>query len=528
LARIVVSVYTYRNKFSGGFNVRTGGESTGAGPDLAGRRSVLIARGDSAQRRETIGLPDPRTRHLVSRFTSGVSAIRVAQVAAAGGVDAWFEGQLSPGDIPDHGADVVWTWFPTLALTPLQRWEAYQAGTESNTAMMQDLASWTMLRRLLSSHAVEEMMVDFWSNLMHVASPFERAWVHRVDYQQMIRRHALGSFDAILHETIQHPAMGLFLNNVDSTAAAINENLGRELLECFTVGVGQYDEKDVLNSVRILTGFHVDVSGTWAASYIPGNHWVGRVKVLGFTSPNAKPNGLPVLDKYLSYLARLPLTAQRLCARLAVRFVRDFPSQELVDSLAQVYLDSDTEIVPVLRALVASDEFQTSTMAKVRTPVEDTIATWAALGVAVAPPHQELDAANQIVKVSQTIGQVPYDWDTPDAFPDRGAAWLGTGRILASLRTHWMAASQSWPSQGITFKSAMDWMPQLPTTFDHVVTHVVRQVLFLPCTPEMLAAACLATDLKPYDVIDETNTLITYNFPRLMVSILDTVEHLSR
>ncbi len=496
--------------------------ATIAAPKTA--RTKYVASSQSGSR-----LPGSGARHMLSRFTAGVTTARVADVNAAGGATQWFENQLSPANIPDRKATALWDWFPVLGLTPLQKWARYKAGTQNGWEMMQDLASWIMMRRLTTNRQVEEMMVDFWSNLLHVASPDPEAWVWRVEYAQLIRKNALGRFDDLLHDAVQHPSMGLYLNNVESTATAINENLGRELLECFTVGVdGGYTEKDVINSARILTGFHVDQKATWAGTYIPANHWMGRVKVLGFSSPNANPDGRPVLKKYLSYLSHHPKTASRVCHRLAVRFVSDKPSQALVDALAQVYLDNDTKIAPVLRALVASDEFKGSAMKKVRTPVEDALASWTTVGAVVAQPNDIHDAANQFINVSKAIGQVVYDWPTPDAFPDLGPAWTGSGRILGSMRTHWYAASGSWPNQGISFPSPLDWMPQLPTTFDNVVDYVVGKTLFMPSTSTMLQAACVATDIHPNDVIDSTHPLITLRFPRLLVSILDTPEHLSR
>lgn len=496
----------------------------------AARSAAMKARGGYVVRKVHRGdLPDAATRHMLSRFTGGVTKSRLADVTAAGGPTQWFEQQLVPSDIPDRAAKDLWNWFPVLAMTPQQKWARYKAGTQNGWSMMQDLASWIMMRRLTTKRQLEEMMVDFWSNLVHVASPDPEAWLWRVEYAQMIRENALGRFDDLLTAAVQHPSLGLFLNNVESTAAAINENLGREVLECYTVGVDAgYTEDDVVNSARILTGFHVDQKGTWAASYQPQDHWVGRVTVMGFSSPNAKADGRPVLDKYLKYLAHHPATAKKLCLSLAVRFVSDTPSDELVASLAKVYLDSHTAIVPVLRALVASSEFRDAAGSKVRTPVEDAVATWTAVQALVTKPHDIHDAANQFINVSKSIGQVVYDWPTPDGFPDLAPAWMGSGRILGSMRTHWYAASGTWPTQGISFPAPLDWMPQLPTTFDKVVDYVAGQALFLPSTATMLQAACVATDIQPNDVIDESHPLIKLRFPRLLVSILDTPEHLSR
>ena len=71
-------------------------------------------------------------------------------------------------------------------------------------------------------------------------------------------------------------------------------------------------------------------------------------------------------------------------------------------------------------------------------------------------------------------------------------------------------------------------MPRLPATFREVVEYVVGQVLFVPMTQTLLDAACKATDIGPRDLIDEDHLLIRFKFPRLMVSILDTPEHLCR
>lgn len=250
--------------------------------------------------------------------------------------------------------------------------------------------------------------------------------------------------------------------------------------------------------------------------------------MLGFSAPNADADGRPVLAGYLSYLAHHPATAKRLCRRLAVRFVSDTPSQDLVESLAQVYLDSDTDIVPVLRALVESDEFLGSVMRKVRTPVEDAVATWAAVRVDVAQPHDPQDAANQLINIGKAIGQVVYDWPAPNGFPDVAAAWSDAGRLLGSMRAHWGAASGFWPDQGVSFPTPVEWMPRLPTTFDNVVDYVVRRLLYVECTPRMLSAACVATGIGPTEVIDDGHALLEYKLPRLLVSLLDTPEHLSR
>ncbi len=84
---------------------------------------------------------------------------------------------------------------------------------------------------------------------------------------------------------------------------------------------------------------------------------------------------------YLDHLARHPSTARRLATKLCLRFVSDTPPPALVERLAQVYLASDTAIVPVLRTLLTSPEFAASTGAKTRRPYEDVVGTLRALQV---------------------------------------------------------------------------------------------------------------------------------------------------
>lgn len=476
-------------------------------------------------------VPDDWTRHVLARFSGGVSDQRLSEVSAAGGVDAWFAQQLTPSKVPDPNGDALWNWFPVLAMTPAQRFALSRqpSNPKPGWLQMQDLANYIMLRRLISSRCVLESMVDFWSNLVHIPSPSTDCWMWRIEYEETIRQYALGRFSDLLNAAITHPAMTLYLSNDTSTGDAINEDLGRELLECHTVGVNAgYTQNDVVNSARLLTGFTIDKKGaTFQQSYDVTKHWLGRVKIMGYAAPNSSPDGRATLTKYLSYLAHHSATATRIATRLAIRFVSDTPSDSLVRTLRDTYLDADTAIVPVLQALVASDDFQEAVDLKVRTPVEDAIATFAALNAQFAKPSSPTDAANQFNGVSKGIGQVVYDWPTADGFPDVMPAWIDPGRVLGSMRAHWLAAI-GHPTDAITYRTPIQWAPQLPTTFDNVVDYVARSLLYRPSTPTMLQAACVATDCKTTTMIDAGHALIRYKFPRLLASLLDTPEHLSR
>ena len=113
------------------------------------------------------------------------------------------------------------------------------------------------------------------------------------------------------------------------------------------------------NSALILSGLSVsDQDGEFL--YLPNYHYVGKVKVMGFSSANSSSHGQGVAESYLRYLAHHPKTAHRIASKLAVRFVSDNPPAELVNALANTYLKHGTAIKPVMQQLLTSKAFHES------------------------------------------------------------------------------------------------------------------------------------------------------------------------
>ena len=323
-----------------------------------------------------VRLPSAADRHLLNRCTFGVTPALVAGAKAAGGGPAWLNRQLHPESIRDSAATRMATWFPVLSKSPQVQWQDARDGRATVYDMGVDFGNWTMLRRTYSRRQLHEVMVSFWSDLLHIPVSETKSWPLRISYDRSIRKHALGRFDNLLVATETHPAMGAYLDNATSTRTKLNENLGREVLELHTVGVGGgYSESDVLDSARILTGYRVDLGTTWRGRYSTVDHHVGAVKVIGFTSANASADGRKVAEAYLRYLAHHPLTAQRVAARLCTRFGSDEPSAGYVNRVAKVYSQSGTDIKATLKAVLSDRAFQSSIGAKVRTPAEDIVAT---------------------------------------------------------------------------------------------------------------------------------------------------------
>ncbi len=473
-------------------------------------------------------------RHLVDRFSYGNTPALTKQVRRAGGARAWFAQQLRPGGVPDGPTDRLITWWPSLTRGPLDLWTRNVDGTEGGWEVMADYQRWILLRRITTARPVAELMAEFWMNHFNVPVHGDGTFTYRFAYDQAIRRAALGTFEDLLLTATTHPAMGIYLNNAVSTKQHPNENLGRELLELHTVGYGAYDEDDVKDSARILTGYLVDMWRSWDAAYSPEDHATGPVSVLGFRHANAAADGRPVVEAYLRYLARHPATARRIARKLCVKFVGDAPSAALVESLAQVYLDNATAIKPVLQALVASKEFGRSAGAKVRDPSEEIVATYRVLRVTLSDPPAGDNgyAARAILWQAGSIGAVPFDWPRPDGQPVDNQSWSSPARLLASMETHWAMSGGWWPKDGIRYRSAQAWLPSKRVRFDVLVDHLSQQLLGRHSTARLLKA-CVEVcpgdwHVRPSSKIEADHPLVRWGFHRVLATILDSPDHFTR
>ncbi len=441
-----------------------------------------------------------------------------------------------PSSIPDpikdpHG-DALLDWWSGLSRSPSELWERTRSEVEPGWQVMLDYQRWVLMRRMRSRRQLLEVMTEFWENHFNVPVNGDIQYTWRKRYGDVIRAGALGRFEDLLQGTVTHPAMLIYLNNVSSTKEHPNENLGRELLELHTVGRGSYTEDDVKASARILTGWSVEMWTTFAKAYNVESHSLGRVKVIGFSRANAAPDGRAVTKDYLSYLAHHPATAKRIARKLAVKFVSDDPPAALVDRLAQIYLDHDTDIRPVLRALVRSSAFANSVGAKVRDPGEDLVATYRALDVTVSKPPPtaagESYAANALVWQVSSLGTKPFDWPRPDGQPIDNRAWASPSRLMASMSLHYSMSGGWWPKTGAGYRTADDWIPSYPIRFDKLVDHLSQEMLHRRSTSGLLKACCEAVGVQPHDKITPDHAVASWNLPRLLTTVLDSPAFLTR
>ena len=422
--------------------------------------------------------------HMLRRATFGPTRALV-DAATKTGIDEWLEQQLAPATIDDPVAEKALEAFPTVRMTTAQ---IRRTVKEFDWQAQYELGQATLARQFWSNRQLFEVMVDFWSNHLNVTNPFDGGWDVRTSYDNdVIRKHALGTFSDMLKASARHPAMLRYLDNAASDRRSVNENYGRELLELHTVGIdGGYTEKDVRNSAYIMTGRTVSNDGQFR--YEASRHWIDPVRVLGFKHPNpSRSKGLEVGEKYLSYLATHPSTAKNIARKLAVRFVCDTPPNGLVQRLADTYLAHGTAIAPVLRVLFRSKEFWIATGLKTRRPLENFVATARALGV--APGSDTRAGVEGLYWMTQRFGQAPLAWVPPNGYPDVAAAWRSAHATLAIWNAH-RALVQGW-ERGLSYPKVEGLVGRRPATtgpyLDSLASRLVFQKVAAPHRKALLA-----------------------------------------
>jgi hypothetical protein len=373
------------------------------------------------------GQASATTWRLLNRITFGPRPGERDRIAAMGPA-AFIEEQLAPDILPAMATR------PRLALRRLEtlRLDApdlFDVAAEAASAELQRAA---LLRAVYSPAQLYEIMVDFWSDHFSIAqTKGDCAWLKTVDDRDVIRPHALGNFHDLLSASAHSPAMLVYLDNQENLAGNPNENYARELLELHTLGVDSgYTQTDVQELARCLTGWTVSdhfYRGRFA--FDPDHHDDGPKRVLGLDIPaGAKQQGG---EQVIDMLAAHPATADFIATKLVRRFVADDPPLPLVARAARAFVNTRGDIKATLRTILLSPEMldpaQELAAQKFKRPFEYVISALRALDATT-------DGGPALLAYLAEMGQPLFQWPTPDGFPDRAEAWVGT------LLTRWRFA----------------------------------------------------------------------------------------
>jgi uncharacterized protein (DUF1800 family) len=357
------------------------------------------------------------------------------------GINAWIAKQLKPETIPltrgEQKADAeLVTWSMSYEQLKAQRADLDKKGVQADEQNVR----YAIAKQLFSDRQLFEMMVDFWDDFLHVAAFHDGNELTRAAFERdVIRKYALGNYVDMFLAANRHPALLRYLDQQASTKDQINENLARENLELYTVGAfNGYTEADVRQAAMLQTGRSIRDN---QYVYRPEQHYVGSVKIMGFSHPNGDAAaGESVQDAYFRYLALHPNTARYVAQNLATRFVSDVPPKTLVDAMAKTYIDKKSDVSAVLMTMLSRTEFWASVGQKVRRPGEYLTATYRALDIGADAPagftsnntnvSPMVQGLGDVQKKLEEYGHAPMELPTPNGYADVYVAWTSAGTMV--------------------------------------------------------------------------------------------------
>jgi uncharacterized protein (DUF1800 family) len=246
---------------------------------------------------------------------------------------------------------------------------------------IQRIGSWWAGRMLMTRKPLQEKMVLFWHN--HFATSGDKVTnsLMMIGQNEVLRKNATGNFRTLLHEVSKDPAMLVWLDGQDNIKGRANENFARELFELFTLGVGNYTEKDIQEAARAFTGWSYVRTGKAkraSAEYLfkPKLHDEGPKTVFGKT-------GNLTGEDVLNHVCALPRTAEFIVSKLWTWFVYPNPSLSTLKPHIDVFVKNNLEIKPLLKSIMKSEEFysERSVRKLVKNPVDFCLSSLRAMGV---------------------------------------------------------------------------------------------------------------------------------------------------
>ena len=289
-------------------------------------------------------------RHLLTRTSYAASSADIDSFSRLTREQA-VERLLAWTDKPRITPPPAWVREPVLPVQRLREMSAEerQAFQRNNVARGLEMRGWWLQEMVTTPSPLTEKMVLFWHN--HFVSSQQKVRQPQYLYRQnlLLREHALGNFGAFLHAIARDPAMVIYLDSASNRKGQPNENFAREVMELFTLGEGNYTERDIKEAARAFTGWSIDPDkGEFL--FRPFAHDDG-VKVVLWRTGNF--DGDAVLDILLAQ----PQTAEFIVRKLWREFVSPEPDAADVQRIAAVFRDSRYDIRTALRTLLTSDAF---------------------------------------------------------------------------------------------------------------------------------------------------------------------------
>ena len=350
----------------------------------------------------------------------------------------------------------------------------------------QQMGLWWLDMMALSDHGLTERMTWFWHG--HWATSIQKLNYALPMYKQnqTLRTHALGSFNTMTKAMLNDGALQFWLDGQDNTAKAPNENLGRELMELFVLGVNRYSEDDVKAISRALTGYQVGRS-SGVVTINPSRRDTKPVTLLGTT---ASFTG----DSLADFLVARDDCATFISERLWYRFISS--TEVMPASFKAKNAFATRDISAAIKAMASDPSMQDTKYALVKSPVEWFISACRALELT---PSQ-LKTPAQLTNHLDKLGQVPFNPPNVGGWP-AGEAWLSSATAQYRLAfAAWLIkqsnlnALNQIPQDTRVLKSAdwlgvPEWSARTQSALRTALDDPTQFALLALCSPEYIVSA---------------------------------------
>ena len=350
----------------------------------------------------------------------------------------------------------------------------------------QQLVLWWLDRMAMSDHGLTEKMTWFWHG--HWATS-----VGKVNFalpmfiqNKTLRTHALGNFKDMSRAMINDSALQFWLDGQDSTLKSPNENLGRELMELFVLGVDRYTEDDVKGAARALTGYQV-VNYEGSLTFNPKRHDPNPISILGATQPFTG-------EQLSDFLVAREDCATFIAERLWYRFISSTETMPASFGAKKAFATRD--ISSAVKAMIQDPAVGDAKNDLVKSPVEWFIAACRALELTPS----NLKTPTQLINYLNQLNQVPFSPPNVGGWP-AGEAWLSSASVQYRIAfATWLIKQSSLrglleiPVSNRAMKSAdwlgvAEWSPRTQAALRNSMSDPAQFALLALCSPEFIVSA---------------------------------------
>jgi len=362
-----------------------------------------------------------KNQHLLWRAGFG-PAVEQWNDLAKGSPSKWFEAlekasrkEPMPLKVAENVVEGLMNGIDGVRRTEMSKEEKQQLQKKSREEIRNLNLEW-LSEMVNSEQQLREKLAFFWHG--HFACRNLNAF-YQQDLINIIRKNALGNFGTMLKEVSRSAAMLAFLNNQQNRKQKPNENFAREVMELFTMGRGNYTEKDIKEAARAFTGWQFKINGEFV--FRPNLHDDGVKTVL---SKTGNFDG----DDVLNILLEQKQTATYITTKLYRFFVNDEVDKEKVKWLADRFYKSGYEISGLLKDIFTSDWFyeQKNIGTRVKSPVDLLV------GIRRAMPMQIENEETQLY-LQKILGQILFYPPNVAGWPG-GFNWIDSSSLMFRLR----------------------------------------------------------------------------------------------